>query len=135
MHLYHGIHHNVYHGIYHGIYYGIHYGIYYGIYHAPVVYIIHLKRPTAKAHRMLSAFSISTLRTALFCRAYWTSKVPRASLSSIDSSCSRSQPSAVKPKRLCCMFHFNPVRWTSISLSYGSSTSGNLYRGESGPAA
>ena len=31
--------------------------------------------------------------------------------------------SAVKPKQLCCIFHFNAVRWTLIS--YESSTSGN----------
>jgi hypothetical protein len=52
------IYHRIYHGIYHGIYYDIYYGIYYDTYHAPVVYIMHLKRSTAKAHRMLLAFSI-----------------------------------------------------------------------------
>ena len=59
----------------------------------------------------------------------------KSSNSSTDSWCSRSHPSAVKPKRRCCMFHFNAPRWTSISLSHGSSTSDNLYWGESAPAA
>ena len=30
-----------------------------------------------------------------------------------------------KPKQPCCKFHFNAVRWTLISVSYESSTSGN----------
>jgi hypothetical protein len=42
--------------VYHGIYYDIY--LYYGIYHAPAVYIMFLKRPMAKAHRMLWAILI-----------------------------------------------------------------------------
>jgi hypothetical protein len=121
------------HGIYHGIYYDIYYGVNYGMYHAPVVYIMHLKRTAAKAHRMLSAFSIFHLEDCPVLSGILNFKSSKSSTvlhtESTDSWCSRSQPSAVKPKRRCCMFHFNAVRWTSISLSYGSSTSGNLYRG------
>ena len=56
------------------------------------------------------------------------------SSSSADITLSLSTPSAVRPNRRCCMFHFNAAKWTSINLSLGSSISGTLYKGEPGPA-
>ena len=132
MHIYHGICHNtyhhIYHGIYHDIYYGIYYGIYCGIYHAPVVYIMQLKALLSSTG---SLFSTDSCPQQLHCPLQDSFTVLHRQLMQPVTA------SAVKPKRLCssCIFHFNAVRWTSISLSYGFSTSGNLYKGKSGPAA
>jgi hypothetical protein len=102
------------------------------VYDAPMVYIIYLKRPTAKAHSMMWAFSFFHPEDCPVLSGIMDFK---SSKSTTESWYSQSQPLAVKPKRRCCMFHFVAVRWTSISLSHGSSTSCNLYRGKSGPAA
>jgi hypothetical protein len=134
MHIYHGIYHNVYHGIYHGIFYDIYYGIYYGIHHAPVVYIMHLKRPTPMAHRMLLAFLIFHLEDCPVLSGIWTSRVPRAPQTAGAASHSL-QPSSQSDVVACSTSMQQVTGWTSISLSHGSSTNGNLYRGKSGPAA
>ena len=57
-----------------------------------------------------------------------------SSSSSTDIWWSLSKPSAVRPKRRCCIFHFNAARWTCINLSLGSAMRGNLYSGEPGCA-
>jgi hypothetical protein len=107
MHIYHGIYQNTYHHIYHGIYHDIYYGIYYGIYHAPVVYIMQLIAVLS------STASLSSTRQ-LHCPPQTVGRLVQPVTAS-----------AVKPKRLCCIFYFNAVRWTLISLSNESSTSGN----------
>ena len=116
MHIYHGICHNTYHHIYHGIYHDIYYGIYYGIYHAPVVYIMQLK---ASLSSTASQSSTDSCPPQLHCPLQDSFTVLHRQLVQPVTA------SAVKPKQLCCIFHFNAVRWTLISLSYESSTSGN----------